>query len=103
MPDLMNGKRSSISSWVKYSVTGASAPCWMNSASWKESTVAQSGARPARACSSMRACSLPISGVKYSMLICQSGWFCANWVKSCLKPSAWLGVVLVCVNGGLVR
>ena len=46
MPALMKGKRSSISSLLKYSSIGASAPCLMKRASWKESTAAQSGAPP---------------------------------------------------------
>jgi hypothetical protein len=79
---------------VKYWSIGFKAPCSMNCATTKESTFAQSGARPTLASSSRRACSWVVwSSGTISSSIFQSGCSSANFVKSLSKPSAQLCVV----------
>ena len=82
IPARMNGKRSSISSLEKNASSGCSTPFWTKSASWNELTVTQSGERPARACSSRRACSAPMSWLKNSNWTCQSGCASAHFCQA---------------------
>src|ERR671917_2260767 len=87
------GNRSLFSSSVKYSSIGLRAPWSMNCGTTKESTLAQSGARPTRDASSRRARSLggASSGVIFNSSF-QSGWSSANCVNRRSKPSFQLGV-----------
>ena len=61
--------------------------------------VTQSGERPARACSSRRACSAPMSWLKNSNWSCQSGCASANFCQIVSNRALLLGERAV---GGLV-